>query len=59
MTCRSFMVTSLDDMTSLSNAFVAGATDYVTKPVNRIELVARVRAALRLARGVAIVAQVG
>jgi PleD family two-component response regulator len=42
------MVTSLDDMTSLSNAFVAGATDYVTKPVNRIELVARVRAALRL-----------
>ena len=42
------MVTSLDDMDSLSNAFVAGATDYVTKPVNRIELVARVRAALRL-----------
>ena len=42
------MVTSLDDMESLGNAFVAGATDYVTKPVNRIELVARVRAALRL-----------
>jgi PleD family two-component response regulator len=42
------MVTSLDDMDSLANAFVAGATDYVTKPVNRIELVARVRAALRL-----------
>jgi PleD family two-component response regulator len=42
------MVTSLDDMDSLSNAFVAGATDYITKPVNRIELVARVRAALRL-----------
>jgi len=42
------MVTSLDDMDSLSNAFVAGATDYVTKPVNRIELVARVRASLRL-----------
>jgi phosphoserine phosphatase RsbU/P len=42
------MVTSLDDMDSLSNAFVAGATDYVTKPINRIELVARVRAALRL-----------
>jgi len=42
------MVTSLDDMNSLANAFVAGATDYVTKPVNRIELVARVRAALRL-----------
>jgi phosphoserine phosphatase RsbU/P len=42
------MVTSLDDMGSLTNAFVAGATDYVTKPVNRTELVARVRAALRL-----------
>lgn len=42
------MVTSLDDMNSLANAFVAGATDYVTKPVNRIELVARVRAALKL-----------
>jgi phosphoserine phosphatase RsbU/P len=42
------MVTSLDDMNSLANAFVAGATDYVTKPVNRIELVARARAALRL-----------
>ena len=42
------MLTSLDDMNSLTNAFVAGATDYVTKPVNRMELVARVRSALRL-----------
>jgi phosphoserine phosphatase RsbU/P len=42
------MVTALSDMDSLANAFVAGATDYVTKPVNRIELVARVRSALRL-----------
>src|SRR5580704_367067 len=42
------MVTSLDDMENLANAFVAGATDYVTKPINRIELVARVRAALKL-----------
>jgi phosphoserine phosphatase RsbU/P len=42
------MVTSLDDANSLANAFVAGATDYVTKPVNRVELIARVRAALRL-----------
>jgi PleD family two-component response regulator len=42
------MVTSLDDMDSLANAFVAGATDYVTKPVNRVELLARVRAALKL-----------
>jgi PleD family two-component response regulator len=42
------MVTSLDDMDSLTNAFVTGATDYVIKPVNRVELIARVRAALRL-----------
>jgi PleD family two-component response regulator len=42
------MVTSLDDMNSLANAFVAGATDYITKPLNRVELVARVRAALKL-----------
>src|SRR5580704_17532604 len=42
------MVTSVDDMDTLSNAFVAGANDYVTKPVNRTELIARVRASLRL-----------
>jgi len=42
------MVTALDDMDSLANAFVAGANDYITKPINRIELTARVRAALRL-----------
>jgi PleD family two-component response regulator len=42
------MLTSLDDMDSLTNAFVAGANDYIAKPVNRVEVVARVRAALRL-----------
>jgi PleD family two-component response regulator len=42
------MVTSCDDMDTLGNAFVAGANDFVTKPVNRMELIARVRAALRL-----------
>jgi sigma-B regulation protein RsbU (phosphoserine phosphatase) len=42
------MVTSLEDMDSLANAFVAGATDYVTKPIVRIELIARVRAAIKL-----------
>src|SRR6202451_3254308 len=47
------MVTSRDDMNSLANAFVAGATDYITKPVNRVELGARVRAALRLKQEVA------
>jgi PleD family two-component response regulator len=42
------MVTARDDTDSLANAFVAGATDYITKPVNRIELAARARAALKL-----------
>jgi PleD family two-component response regulator len=42
------MITSLDDMGSLASAFVAGANDYITKPVNRIELLARVRTALKL-----------
>ncbi|HVZ53144.1 MAG TPA: response regulator [Pseudolabrys sp.] len=42
------MVTQLNDMDSLGNAFVAGATDYITKPVKRIELLARVRSAIRL-----------
>jgi PleD family two-component response regulator len=42
------MVTSIDDVESLGNAFIAGATDYITKPVNRVELLARVRAALKL-----------
>lgn len=42
------MITQLNDMDSLANAFVAGANDYITKPVNRIELLARIRAALRL-----------
>ena len=42
------MVTALADVESLANAFVAGATDYLHKPVDRIELVARVRSALRL-----------
>jgi sigma-B regulation protein RsbU (phosphoserine phosphatase) len=42
------MVTALVDMDSLSNAFIAGANDYITKPINRIELLARVRASLKL-----------
>jgi PleD family two-component response regulator len=42
------MVTSLDDTDALNNAFLAGANDYVIKPVNHMELIARVRAALRL-----------
>ena len=42
------MVTSLSDSDTLANAFIAGATDYITKPVVRVELLARVRAALKL-----------
>lgn len=42
------MVTGLADMDSLANAFVAGAADYITKPLNRVELNARVRSALKL-----------
>jgi sigma-B regulation protein RsbU (phosphoserine phosphatase) len=42
------MATSLADTDSLANAFVAGATDYITKPMQRVELLARVRSALKL-----------
>jgi PleD family two-component response regulator len=42
------MVTAVNDMDSLSSAFVAGATDYITKPFNRVELLARVRSALKI-----------
>jgi CheY-like chemotaxis protein len=42
------MLTSRVDMESLSQAFMAGANDYVTKPFNRIELQARMRSSLRL-----------
>jgi PleD family two-component response regulator len=41
------MVTAVNDMESLSNAFVAGATDYITKPFNRVELLARSRSELK------------
>jgi DNA-binding response OmpR family regulator len=41
------MVTSVDDVGSLANALVAGANDYVAKPVNPTELTTRMRVALR------------
>ena len=42
------MVTAEESAESLKDAFDAGAIDYVNKPVNRVELAARVKSALRL-----------
>lgn len=42
------MVTSLADTDSLASAFDAGANDYIGKPVSRVELMARVRAAMKV-----------
>lgn len=42
------MITAKEDMVSLREAFAAGANDYLTKPINKIEMLARVRSALAL-----------
>jgi diguanylate cyclase (GGDEF)-like protein len=42
------MVTAEDSAGCLKDAFDAGAMDYVKKPLNRVELAARVKSALRL-----------
>ncbi|BBK33497.1 response regulator receiver domain-containing protein [Stella humosa] len=42
------MVTARQENASLQQAFAAGAADYIRKPVQKSELLARVRSALRL-----------
>jgi signal transduction histidine kinase len=44
------IVTGLDDTNGLELAFSAGAVDYITKPLNQVELLARVKSALELKR---------
>lgn len=44
------MVSGQQDLETLNQAFVAGADDYVTKPIDPVEMIARVRSALRLKR---------
>jgi CheY-like chemotaxis protein len=44
------MVTAKNDMDNLQEAFSAGAMDYIAKPVNGVELLARVASALTLKR---------
>ncbi|WP_438349104.1 PP2C family protein-serine/threonine phosphatase [Paenibacillus sp. FA6] len=42
------MVTAVGDSQKLAEALDSGAVDYVTKPINKVELMARIRLALRL-----------
>ena len=42
------MVTASTETEDLERAFAAGALDFITKPLNKTELLARVRSALRL-----------
>lgn len=42
------MVTAKNDLNNLKEAFSAGAMDYINKPVNSVELLARVTSALLL-----------
>ena len=41
-------VTALDDKNKLAQALDLGGIDYITKPIDKVELVARIRVALRL-----------
>ena len=46
------MVTALDEIKLLEVALDKGALDYITKPFNKVELLARIRTALRLKKEV-------
>lgn len=42
------MFTSLNDKTNLQKSFELGANDYITKPIEEIEFISRVKAAIRI-----------
>jgi CheY-like chemotaxis protein len=42
------MITAANDLSHLKEAFTAGAMDYISKPVNSVELLARASSALML-----------
>ncbi|MGI6091671.1 MAG: diguanylate cyclase [Veillonellaceae bacterium] len=42
------MVTASGEVENLERAFAAGATDFITKPLKKVELVARVRSVLKM-----------
>ena len=42
------MVTALNELTDIERAVASGADDFVSKPVNRLELLTRVRSLLRV-----------
>jgi len=46
------MVTAMTDPAFLVSAFDAGAVDYITKPVKKVELLARVGSALKLKQSI-------
>ena len=47
---RVFMLTALDDSDSRIRAFRAGADDFITKPLHRVETLARIQSIARLNR---------